>query len=182
MRDLPALIRPGDALVFNDARVIPARLERKRHRDDAVTHIEATLHMHVSPDSWKAFVISAKRVRRGEEIIFRGNGGELVASVAEKGEAGKMLLVFDRRGAAAECGDRACRSYLPPYIAVRWAEDARDRTRLPETCLSARGRSRGSAHCRAAFYADFLEKLKKRGIEAFCHPACRGRDIPAGQS
>src|SRR5690606_7843463 len=62
VRDLPDLIRPGDALVFNDTRVIPARLEGERHRGDSVARIEAMLHMRVGPAEWLAFLRPAKRV------------------------------------------------------------------------------------------------------------------------
>ncbi|HLY79150.1 MAG TPA: S-adenosylmethionine:tRNA ribosyltransferase-isomerase, partial [Caulobacteraceae bacterium] len=53
--DLPGLLRPGDALVFNDTRVIPARLRGLRRRDDGVVAVEATLHRRLSPSRWSAF-------------------------------------------------------------------------------------------------------------------------------
>src|SRR5690606_34674678 len=100
VRDLPGLLRPGDALVFNDTKVIPAQLVGSRQRGDATATIEATLHMRAGPDRWKAFLRPAKRVAVGERISFGHDGrvcllGTLEATVAEKGEGGEALLVFD---------------------------------------------------------------------------------------
>src|SRR4051794_11002322 len=64
--DLPGLLRPGDVLVFNDTKVIPAQLEGKR--GDA--SIGATLHKRQGPRDWLAFLRNAKRVRVGEAIEF----------------------------------------------------------------------------------------------------------------
>jgi S-adenosylmethionine:tRNA ribosyltransferase-isomerase len=112
VRDLPGLLRPGDALVFNDTRVIPAQLTGLRRRDGNLAQIDATLHMRVAPDRWKAFARPAKRLAEGDRIQFGHGGnacllGSLDATVVEKGEAGEVTL--------------------PPYIALKRAEDARDR-------------------------------------------------------
>src|SRR6188474_1570236 len=66
--ELPGLLAPGDLLVVNDTKVIPARLQGVRVRGDAVAHIEATLHMREGPDRWAAFVRPAKRLALGERI------------------------------------------------------------------------------------------------------------------
>jgi len=55
VRDLPSFLKPGDVLVFNDTKVIPAQLTGLRRRSEAVSEIDLTLHMRVAPDSWKAF-------------------------------------------------------------------------------------------------------------------------------
>ncbi|MCR4268955.1 tRNA preQ1(34) S-adenosylmethionine ribosyltransferase-isomerase QueA [Nitratireductor sp. ZSWI3] len=130
--DLPGLLRAGDALVFNDTKVIPARLDGVRHRGENQARIEATLHMRVSPDSWKAFLKPAKRVSVGDRISFGHEGricllGTLAATVAEKGEGGEVLLEFDFSGpvldeAIATVGHMP----LPPYIAGKRLEDERD--------------------------------------------------------
>ena len=64
--DLPSLLQPGDALVVNDTRVIPARLSGRR----GAAQIELTLHMEEAPDRWRAFARPAKRLRRGDRIDF----------------------------------------------------------------------------------------------------------------
>ncbi|WP_309084441.1 tRNA preQ1(34) S-adenosylmethionine ribosyltransferase-isomerase QueA [Chelativorans sp.] len=133
VRDLPQLLRPGDALVFNDTKVIPARLSGIRRRGEAVAHIEATLHMRVGADRWKAFLKPAKRVAVGERIQFGHDAescflGSLEATVAEKGEGGEVLLVFDYSGPVLDEAIAAAGHVpLPPYIASRRPEDERDR-------------------------------------------------------
>jgi len=133
VRDLPSLLRPGDALVFNDTKVIPARLAGIRRRGDAVAHIEATLHMRAGADRWKAFLRPAKRVDAGERIQFGHDGescflGALEATVAEKGEGGEALLVFDFSGPVLDEAIAAAGHIpLPPYIASKRPDDERDR-------------------------------------------------------
>ena len=132
VRDLPSLLSPGHALVFNDTRVIPAQLSGLRRRGEAVAQIDATLHMRVAPDRWKAFVRPAKRLAVGDRIRFghAGNAcflGSLDATVAEKGEAGEATLAFDLAGPALDEALRAVGHVpLPPYIASKRDEDARD--------------------------------------------------------
>ncbi|WP_163266710.1 tRNA preQ1(34) S-adenosylmethionine ribosyltransferase-isomerase QueA [Chelativorans alearense] len=132
VRDLPQLLRAGDALVFNDTKVIPARLSGLRRRGEAVAHIEATLHMRTGPDRWKAFLKPAKRVAVGERIQFGHDGescflGTLEATVAEKGEGGEALLVFDLSGPVLdEAIAAAGHMPLPPYIASKRPDDERD--------------------------------------------------------
>ena len=126
--DLPDQLRPGDALVFNDTKVIAARLDGTRARPGgAGAAIEALLHQRVSADSWKAFARPGKRLAVGDVIAFAGAAG-LSAEVAAKGEGGEVTLRFDRAGPAL---DQAIASTghmpLPPYIAAKRGEDERDR-------------------------------------------------------
>jgi len=133
--DLVSILRPGDALVLNDTKVIPARLEGLRRRtDDAVTRIEATLHMRTGGETWKAFARPGKRLKVGDRISF-GHGantcllGTLDATVTEKGEGGEITLQFDLSGAALDEAIAAVGHIpLPPYIASKRPEDDRDLT------------------------------------------------------
>ena len=133
VRDLPDLLSPGDVLVLNDTKVIPARLEGTRRRGEAVAQVEATLHMRAGSDRWLAFIRPAKRVAEGERISFGHSGeacflGTLEATVAEKREGGEALLVFDFSGPVLDEAIAAAGHIpLPPYIASKRAEDARDR-------------------------------------------------------
>jgi S-adenosylmethionine:tRNA ribosyltransferase-isomerase len=120
-------LRPGDLLLFNDTRVIPARLfgERRRVTGDGsgVAKIEALLIRQLGRDMWRALARPAKRLAPGDRVAF----GTLEAIVAEKGEGGEIALRFDRGGPAldqaiAEVGATP----LPPYIAARRAADAQD--------------------------------------------------------
>jgi S-adenosylmethionine:tRNA ribosyltransferase-isomerase len=135
VRDLPELLRAGDVLVFNDTRVIPARLRGVRRRDGSVVTVEATLHRRLSPSRWSAFAKPGRRLAVGDRIQFGETDdracflASLDATVAEKGEGGEVTLAFDLSGpdlelAIAERGQMP----LPPYIASRRAEDEADRT------------------------------------------------------
>ena len=90
VRDLPDLLRPGDALVFNDTRVIPAALAGVRHRDRSTARIAVTLTKRLDESRWQAFARPAKRLRPGDRVQFGGEGrvclmGVLDASVVAKG-------------------------------------------------------------------------------------------------
>ena len=136
VRDLREFLRPGDALVVNESKVIAARLRGRRiGRGEAEPAIEATLHRRLDGSRWRAFVRPAKRLRPGDVIRFGDEGrvcflGQLDATVEEKGEAGEggeVTLAFAFHGpvldqAIAERGDMP----LPPYIASRRAPDERD--------------------------------------------------------
>ena len=133
VRDLPDLLRAGDALVVNDTKVIPARLKGRRiGRGAAEPAIEATLHRRLDGSRWRAFVQPAKRLAPGDVVRFGEEGkvcflGQLDATVEEKGEGGEVTLAFAFHGpvldqAIEERGDMP----LPPYIAARRPPDARD--------------------------------------------------------
>ena len=133
IRDLPSFLRPGDVLVVNDAKVIPAQLFGYRRRGEAVARIEATLHKREDSSHWRAFVRPAKKLKIGEKIIFDDPGegaacqaGALWAQVAEKDE-GEALLSFNLSGPALDDAIFALGHMpLPPYIAGRRAEDDKD--------------------------------------------------------
>ncbi len=134
VRDLPNFLREGDALVFNDTRVIPAQLSGTRRRGEAVAHVDATLHMRTGADRWKAFLRPSKRVAVGDRIVFGHGGnacmlGALEATVEDKGEAGEALLVFDLAGPMLDEALHAVGHMpLPPYIASKRRQDDRDLT------------------------------------------------------
>jgi len=117
--DLPALLRGGDCLVFNDTRVIPAQLEGLR----GAARIGATLHKREGLRGWRAFVRNARRVRIGDRIDF---GAKVSAIAAERGEDGSILLDFEGDEPVELLLERAGRMPLPPYIAGKRPADARD--------------------------------------------------------
>ena len=119
VRDLPDALRPGDVLVFNDTRVIPAQLEGLRGE----ARIGATLHKREGPRDWRAFVRNAKRVRDGDRIDF-GHG--VTALAGAKAGDGSILLSFEGEEPVELLLERAGRMPLPPYIAARREADARD--------------------------------------------------------
>ena len=116
---LPGLLSPGDMLVFNDTKVIPAQLEGRRGE----ARIGATLHKREGPREWRAFVRNARRVREGDRIDF-GNG--VAALAGGRGEDGSLRLVFEGDEPVELLLERAGRMPLPPYIAGRREADERD--------------------------------------------------------
>ena len=132
--DLPDLLRPGDALVVNDSKVIPARLQGRRiGRGAAEPAIEATLHQRLDGARWRAFVKPAKRLAAGDVVRFGDEGkvcflGQLDATVEAKGEGGEVTLAFAFHGPVLDQAvDERGAMPLPPYIAARRAPDERDR-------------------------------------------------------
>ncbi|WP_066797320.1 tRNA preQ1(34) S-adenosylmethionine ribosyltransferase-isomerase QueA [Sphingomonas soli] len=117
--DLPAMLRPGDCLVFNDTRVIPAQLEGLR----GAARIGATLHKREGPRRWRAFIRGAKKLRDGDTIDF----GEGVGAIAShRGEDGSFALDFAGEEPVELLLQRCGRMPLPPYIASKRPTDARD--------------------------------------------------------
>lgn len=117
--DLPGALRPGDCLVFNDTRVIPAQLEGRRGE----ARIGATLHKREGPRRWRAFVKGAKRLKLGDTIDF---GHDVHAVVEDRGEDGGIALAFAGDEPVELLLERAGRMPLPPYIAARRPTDEKD--------------------------------------------------------
>jgi S-adenosylmethionine:tRNA ribosyltransferase-isomerase len=134
VRELPQLLEPGDQVVVNDTKVIPATLRGRRiGRGDAEPAVEATLHQRLDGSRWRAFAKPARKLAVGDVVRFGEEGkvcflGQLDASVEAKGEGGEVTLSFAFHGpvldqAIDERGDMP----LPPYIASRRPPDERDR-------------------------------------------------------
>ena len=133
VRDLPDLLQPGDQLVVNDTRVIPASLHGRRIGRGPETRIEANLVKRLDGSRWSAFAKPGKRLAVGDTVRFGDEGkvcflGQLDATVEAKAEGGEVTLSFAFHGptldqAIAERGEMP----LPPYIASRRAADDEDR-------------------------------------------------------
>nr|WP_321483099.1 tRNA preQ1(34) S-adenosylmethionine ribosyltransferase-isomerase QueA [uncultured Cohaesibacter sp.] len=124
--NLPDFLQPGDALVFNDTKVIPAELSGTRVRGEIRAGIHFNLHKREDLATWRAFARPAKKVLLGDRIEF---SEEFSAEVTEKGDAGEVCLRFNCAGPEL---DQAIASVghipLPPYIASKRAEDEKDKT------------------------------------------------------
>ncbi|WP_181706857.1 tRNA preQ1(34) S-adenosylmethionine ribosyltransferase-isomerase QueA [Chthonobacter rhizosphaerae] len=174
VRDLPDLLNPGDALVFNDTRVIPAQLEGVRLREGAEpARFSATLHMRVGADRWKAFVKGARKLKAGDRVRFEGEGpgtsvcllGALEATVSEKGEDGEAEFAFDLAGPALDEALAAVGHIpLPPYIAARRPEDARDRADY-QTVYAREDGAVAAPTAGLHFTPELLERIDGRGLE-----------------
>lgn len=171
VRDLPDLLRPGDALVFNDTKVIPARLTGLRVRDEAAARIELLLHRREGPDRWRAFARPAKKLAPGDRIRF-GEASESVAcelarldaEVEAKGEGGEVLIRFAFAGPALdEAVIRFGDMPLPPYIAARRAPDDRDRTDY-QTVYGQQAGAVAAPTAGLHFTDDLMRRLDERGI------------------
>ena len=189
VRDLPDLLRAGDALVVNDTKVIPARLSGRRIGRGEEPQIEATLHKRLDGSRWRAFVKPAKRLAAGDVVRFGDEGkvcflGQLDATVEAQGRG--------RRGDAcrsrftARCSTRrspsAATMPLPPYIAGKRTADERGPRRLPDHVRARGGLGRG-ADRRPAFHPDADRRgSQARGVALHTRDAaCRRRHLPAGE-
>ena len=127
--DLPSILRPGDRLVLNDTKVIPARLTGQRFRDGAegrtAAKIEVTLLDPRPNGDWAALIKPLKKVRDGEEIVF---SDDLTATLQSRAD-GQGLLQFNLSGDDFDTALTAVGAMpLPPYIAAKRPADEQDKT------------------------------------------------------
>jgi S-adenosylmethionine:tRNA ribosyltransferase-isomerase len=184
--DLPSLLRPGDLLVLNDSRVIPARLFATREglttqeKSPAPSgHVEVLLTQRLislgGQNDWSALVRPAKKVQVGETLLFRATGSEeavLRAEVMGAGEFGERMLRFDAVDDFYAALERIGHLPLPPYIhrpkdEPDRAED-RDRYQTVYSKPLASAEVQGSSAAPTAglhFTPEILEQLQERGVE-----------------
>ncbi|MBY6116369.1 tRNA preQ1(34) S-adenosylmethionine ribosyltransferase-isomerase QueA [Mameliella alba] len=166
--DLPDWLRPGDRLVLNDTRVIPARLQGLRRRSSEAgqteARIEVTLLEPAADGTWTALIKPLKKVRDGEEIIF---SNDLSATLQSRSE-GQGQLRFNLQGADFDAALNAAGAMpLPPYIAAKRPADDRDR----EDYQTVWARNSGAVAAPTAslhFDDALLAALRARGV-AFTH-------------
>ena len=157
MLDLPDLLRPGDVLLFNDTKVIPAQLEGRRGE----ARVGVTLHKRQGPRSWWAFVRNAKRLRIGDRIDFENS---VAARVLERAEDGSFLVGFEGDEPVELLIERAGRMPLPPYIASKRPADAADL----EDYQTMFAREKGAVAAPTAalhFTERLIEALDARGVK-----------------
>ena len=172
-------LEPGDLLVFNDTRVIPARLRGVRRRASGEgSAIEATLIAPAGDGLWRALARPGKRLAVGDRIGF---GDALAAEVRAK-DGAEVLLAFDRAGEALDAAIEAVGEMpLPPYIAARRRADAQDREDY-QTVFAARPGRGGGADRGAALRRGAARRAGGAGDRPGAADAARRRrDLPAGQ-
>ncbi len=156
VRDLPARLRRGDVLVFNDTKVIPAQLEGRRGE----ARIGATLHKRIDLRRWQAFVRNAKRLREGDTILFPQD----VAAVAETRHAdGSWTLAFAGEEPVEVLLERAGTMPLPPYIAGKRPTDEADRADY-QTIFAREEGAVAAPTAALHFTPDLLAALDEAGI------------------
>lgn len=171
VRDAPSLFRRGDVLVFNDTRVIPARLSGVRVREDSSVAMEATLLKRVSPSTWTALAKPGKRLREGDRIRFGEMDdracllGALDAKVTAKGEEGEITLAFDLAGPDLDAAIAAAGAMpLPPYIAGKRAPDEADH-RDYQTIYAAKEGAVAAPTAGLHFTDELFARLDEAGVE-----------------
>jgi S-adenosylmethionine:tRNA ribosyltransferase-isomerase len=135
VRDLPDLLQPGDALVFNDTRVIPAALDGHRLRDGNSARVSFNLHKRLDAARWAAFARPAKRLAVGDRLRFGADhpsflAGAIEGTITAKHDGGEVEITFDLPGRALDLAIATVGHMpLPPYIALKRpasSQDARD--------------------------------------------------------
>ena len=160
VRDLVDVFRPGDLLVLNNTRVIPARLFGTRTRGDAVAKVEVTLLEPSAAGGWRALAKPLRKVKEGEVIAF---SDRLSATVAEKGEA-DLRLVFGLEGEAFDAAlAEAGAMPLPPYIAARRPADAQDRQDY-QTVFARHSGAVAAPTASLHFDRELLDALAAKGV------------------
>ncbi|SEC53152.1 tRNA preQ1(34) S-adenosylmethionine ribosyltransferase-isomerase QueA [Terriglobus roseus] len=188
-RDFPSMLRPGDLLVMNDSRVIPARLFARRaglrtqHNSPAPTgHVEVLLTQPLGEGRWRALVKPGRKVPVGERLLFeqasesgaphlasetqdRQPAAHLEADVIEAGDFGERTLQFAPAADFFGTLDRLGHMPLPPYIR-RSDDEPEDRDRYQTVYAGAD--THGSAAAPTAglhFTPEILQQIKQRGVE-----------------
>jgi S-adenosylmethionine:tRNA ribosyltransferase-isomerase len=160
--DLPQLLRPGDLLVFNDTKVIPARLVGRR----GLATVEVTLARDLGGGAWRAYAKGARRLRPGDRIEF---AADLAAEMVEKCPEGEVILRFDREGGAfREALARYGAMPLPPYIKRQRGGDARGDPRDRTDYQTIFARAEGAVAAPTAglhFTPALLDAFTARGVE-----------------
>jgi S-adenosylmethionine:tRNA ribosyltransferase-isomerase len=166
--ELPSLLRPGDLLVLNDSRVIPARLygrrTLRREKEKPTGRIEVMLTAPAGENRWHALVRPGRKVAIGEVLVFPDAGGaiELTAEVLERGQFGDRLLQFEPVDDFYTALERIGHIPLPPYIHRNDTAADRERYQTVYSC------ERGSVAAPTAglhFTPGMLEALSARGVE-----------------
>ena len=153
--DLPSLLRPGDCLVLNDSRVLPARLIGRRAGGGAC---EVLLLIDRGEKVWECLVRPGKKLRPGAKVTFGEN--ELTAEVVGEVEGGNRLVRFDYEGIFLETLERLGKMPLPPYIKEELEDGERYQTVYSKVVGSAAAPTAG-----LHFTPELLEKIQAMGVK-----------------
>lgn len=154
-KNIKNYVKPGDCLVLNDTRVLPARLFGEK--EDTGAKIEVLLLKQLEGDTWETLVKPAKRIKEGSVITF-GNGLLSAVCVGEKDHGGR-LLQFRYEGIFYEVLEALGEMPLPPYI----KEQLEDKERYQTVYAKERG-SAAAPTAGLHFTEELLEELKEMGV------------------
>ena len=153
--DVIDYLQPGDCLVMNDSRVLPARLLGHRPTGGAV---EVLLLRDLGDKKWECLCKPGRKMQVGHEVIF-GNG-ELTATVVEVQETGNRVVEFHYEGIFLEVLERLGKMPLPPYIKAELADQERYQTVYSREVGSAAAPTAG-----LHFTNELLEKIRQKGVK-----------------
>lgn len=158
--DLVKIFQPGDVLVLNNTKVIPARLSGTRRRGEAEAKVEITL-LEATPKGWRALAKPLRKVLTGEEIVLSDQlSARVLAKTETDLELGFNLTGDDFDAALAAAGQMP----LPPYIAAKRAADAADNDDY-QTVFARHAGAVAAPTASLHFDAPLLEALRARGVE-----------------
>lgn len=170
-RNLPHLLHPGDLLILNDSRVIPARLYGTRARGhntqtsspDPTGRIEVLLTQQLSEHEWSALIRPSRKVQPGERLHFhRGNDLVLEAEVVAAAEFGERTLRFAPAADFLSILNKIGHMPLPPYIHREDKEEDRDRY---QTVFSHEPGSAAAPTAGLHFTPEILDSIRVRGVQ-----------------
>ena len=153
--DILESLKPGDCLVMNDSRVLPARLLGHRPTGGAV---ELLLLKDLGDKKWECLAKPGRKLREGQEVVF-GNG-ELTATILEVKDDGNRVVEFHFEGIFLEVLERLGKMPLPPYIKAELADQERYQTVYSREVGSAAAPTAG-----LHFTNDLLEKIREKGVK-----------------
>lgn len=154
--DLTDYLKKGDVLVFNDTKVIPARLIGVK--DGGTATVEVLLLKRISIDTWEALLKPAKRIPIGGKVIFGDN--ELTAEVIAVKDDGERIVKFSYDGVFEEILDRLGNMPLPPYI----KEKLKDKNRY-QTVYAKYDGSAAAPTAGLHFTKEYMQKIREMGVE-----------------
>lgn len=155
-REIADFLKPGDCLVLNDTKVIPARLLGEK--EDTGAHVEVLLLKRRQTDVWETLVKPGKKCRPGAKLVF--GGGMLRAEVLDTVEEGNRLIRFEYEGIFEEILDKLGQMPLPPYITHKLADKNRYQT-VYAKCEGSAAAPTAGLH----FTEELLDKIKRNGVE-----------------
>ena len=163
--DLLWLLKPGDVLVVNDTRVLPAELRGTRIRGENRANVSFNLHKRVDAHTWRAFARPAKKLALLDRLeLGNGQADALVARVAGKGDTGEVTLEFELGGAEL---DEAIKSHgampLPPYIGAKRDIEERDKVDY-QTVYAAEDGAVAAPTAGLHFTESLLQQLSDKGV------------------
>lgn len=163
--DLLDILQPGDVLVVNDTRVLPAELRGTRVRGEVRANVSFNLHKRVDAHTWRAFARPAKKLAVLDALeLGNGQADALKARVAGKGDTGEVTLEFELGGAQL---DEAIKSHgampLPPYIGAKRAVEERDKVDY-QTVYAAEDGAVAAPTAGLHFTEKLLQQLSDRGV------------------